>query len=36
LIGPINPKASNKHSFILVVIDYFAKWLEIAFYAQAT
>jgi hypothetical protein len=28
VIGPINPKASNGHRFILVVIDYFTKWVE--------
>ena len=27
VIGPINPKASNKHYFILVAIDYFTKWV---------
>jgi hypothetical protein len=25
VIGPINPKASNKHQFSLVAIDYFIK-----------
>jgi len=25
VIGPINPKASNGHCFILVSIDYFTK-----------
>ncbi|PKI56803.1 hypothetical protein CRG98_022761 [Punica granatum] len=28
VIGPINPKASNRHMFILVAIDYFTKWIE--------
>ncbi|PKI64424.1 hypothetical protein CRG98_015183 [Punica granatum] len=28
VIGPINPKASNGHMFILVAIDYFTKWIE--------
>ncbi|PKI78913.1 hypothetical protein CRG98_000686, partial [Punica granatum] len=28
VIGPINPKASNRHQFILVAIDYFTKWIE--------
>ncbi|PKI51076.1 hypothetical protein CRG98_028505 [Punica granatum] len=28
VIGPINPKASNGHLFILVAIDYFTKWIE--------
>jgi hypothetical protein len=25
VIGPVNPKASNGHKFILVAIDYFTK-----------
>ncbi|XP_060212055.1 uncharacterized protein LOC132639633 [Lycium barbarum] len=28
VIGPIEPPASNGHRFILVVIDYFTKWVE--------
>ncbi|RDX85017.1 hypothetical protein CR513_33850, partial [Mucuna pruriens] len=32
MIGPIEPKASNGHRFILVVIDYFTKWVEVASY----
>ena len=28
MIGPIEPKASNGHKFILVAIDYFTKWVE--------
>ncbi|XP_049401668.1 uncharacterized protein LOC125865514 [Solanum stenotomum] len=28
VIGPIEPKASNRHRFILVAIDYFTKWVE--------
>ncbi|XP_070011107.1 uncharacterized protein [Nicotiana sylvestris] len=28
VIGPIEPKASNGHKFILVAIDYFTKWVE--------
>ncbi|XP_070015405.1 uncharacterized protein [Nicotiana sylvestris] len=28
VIGPIEPKASNGHRFILVAIDYFKKWVE--------
>ena len=28
VIGPIEPKASNGHRFILVTIDYFTKWVE--------
>uniref|UniRef100_A0A2N9EG14 Integrase catalytic domain-containing protein n=1 Tax=Fagus sylvatica TaxID=28930 RepID=A0A2N9EG14_FAGSY len=29
-IGKITPKASNEHEFILVAIDYFTKWVEVA------
>ncbi|XP_049397439.1 uncharacterized protein LOC125861624 [Solanum stenotomum] len=32
IIGPIEPAASNRHRFILVVIDYFTKWVESASY----
>src|ERR1044072_5893749 len=32
MIGMIEPKASNGHRFILVAIDYFAKWVEAASY----
>ena len=28
VIGPIDPKASTGHRFILVAIDYFTKWVE--------
>ncbi|PKI59757.1 hypothetical protein CRG98_019860 [Punica granatum] len=28
VIGPINSKASNRHLFILVAINYFTKWIE--------
>ncbi|XP_027773721.1 uncharacterized protein LOC107022184 [Solanum pennellii] len=28
VIGPIEPKASSGHRFILVAIDYFTKWVE--------
>ena len=28
VIGPIDPKDSNGHRFILVAIDYFTKWVE--------
>jgi len=35
-IDVIEPKASNKHRFILVVIDYFTKWVEVASYANVT
>nr|XP_034889983.1 uncharacterized protein LOC118030069 [Populus alba] len=36
VIGPINPKASNGHRFILVVIDYFTKWVKAYLYAHVT
>ncbi|XP_061945039.1 uncharacterized protein LOC133669048 [Populus nigra] len=36
VIGPINPKASNRHQFILVAIDYFTKWVEASSYAHVT
>ncbi|PKI76189.1 hypothetical protein CRG98_003416, partial [Punica granatum] len=36
VIGPINPKASNGHQFILVVIDYFTKWIEAITLASIT
>ncbi|XP_030453603.2 uncharacterized protein LOC115675132 [Syzygium oleosum] len=36
IIGPINPKASNGHRFILVAIDYFMKWIEANSYANVT
>ncbi|XP_022727899.1 uncharacterized protein LOC111283602 [Durio zibethinus] len=36
VIGPIRPKASNGHRFILVVINYFTKWVKIASYANVT
>ncbi|PKI57923.1 hypothetical protein CRG98_021672, partial [Punica granatum] len=36
VIGPINPKASNMHLFILVAIDYFTKWIEAITLASVT
>ena len=36
VIGPIEPKASNGHRFILVAIDYFTKWVEAASYSSIT
>ena len=36
VIGAIEPKASNGHRFILVAIDYFTKWVEVASYASMT
>ena len=32
-IGRIALKASNGHKYILVVIDYFTKWVEVASYS---
>ncbi|PKI73415.1 hypothetical protein CRG98_006185 [Punica granatum] len=36
VIGPINPKASDGHLFILVAIDYFTKWIEAITLASVT
>ncbi|RVX13396.1 Gag-Pol polyprotein [Vitis vinifera] len=36
IIEKISPKSSNGHEFILVVIDYFTKWVEAASYAKLT
>jgi len=36
MIDRIEPKASNGHHFILVVIDYFTKWVEAASYTNVT
>ncbi|RDX85841.1 Pol polyprotein, partial [Mucuna pruriens] len=36
MIGPIEPKASNGHRFILVAIDYFTKWIEAESYASVS
>ncbi|PKI56240.1 hypothetical protein CRG98_023371 [Punica granatum] len=36
VIGPINPKASNGHMFILVATDYFTKWIEAVTLALVT
>ncbi|PKI69151.1 hypothetical protein CRG98_010466 [Punica granatum] len=36
VIGPINPKASNGHMFILVAIDYFTKWIKAVTLASVT
>ena len=35
-IGKISPKCSNGHEYILVAIDYFTKWVEVASYARLT
>ena len=34
IIGKISPKASNRHQYILVAIDYFTKWVEADSYAE--
>ena len=36
VIEVIETKASNRHHFILVAIDYFTKWVEPASYANVT
>ena len=33
VIGRIAPKALNGHEYILVAIDYFTKWVEVASYS---
>ncbi|RVW77814.1 hypothetical protein CK203_054459 [Vitis vinifera] len=36
IIGKISPKSLSGHEFILVTIDYFTKWVEVASYARLT
>ena len=36
IIGPIEPKVSNRHRFILVAIDYFTEWVEAANFKSVT
>ena len=36
VIGTIELAASNGHTFILVAIDYFTKWVEVASYKLIT
>ena len=36
VIRAIEPRASNRHHFILVAIDYFTKWVEAASYSSMT
>ena len=36
IIGKISLKSSNGHEYILVTIDYFTKWVEVASYARLT
>ena len=33
MIGRITSKASNRHEYILMAIDYFTKWVEVASYS---
>ena len=34
IIRKISPKSSNWHDYILVVVDYFTKWVEAASYVR--
>ena len=36
VIEPVILKASNEHECILVSIDYFTKWVEVALYKSIT
>ena len=36
MIAEIRPIASNGHRFILVSIDYFTKWVEVASFTSVT
>ena len=36
VIGPMIPKASNGHEYILVAIDYFTKWVKATSYKSVT
>ena len=36
MIGEIRPTASNGHRFILVAIDYFTEWVEVASFTTVT
>ena len=36
MIERIDPTTSNGHRFILVAIDYFTKWVEVASYTNVT
>ena len=35
-IREVKPTSSNGHRFILVAIDYFTKWVEVALFASVT
>ena len=34
VIRKISPKSYSGHEFILVIIDYFTKWVEVTYYAK--
>ena len=34
IIGKISPRSSDGHEYILVAIDYFTKWVEVASYSK--
>ena len=36
VIGKVTPSGSNGHSFVLVAVDYFTKWVEAASYTELT
>lgn len=36
ITGMIHPKASNLHRFVLMGIDYFTKWVEVASFSNLT
>lgn len=36
MIGPLPKKATNGHSYVLVAIDYFTKWVGASFMAHVT
>jgi hypothetical protein len=35
-VSEIHPSSSNKHRFILVVTDYFTKWMEVVLLKKMT
>ena len=34
MVGPLTPKSSDVHSYILDVTDYFSKWIEVAVFLE--
>ena len=34
MVGPLTPKFSDKHSYILAVTNYFSKWIEVAVFRE--